>query len=93
MFHDQSKHTNAHCHFIKEYVAKMDFQLKHTKLQDQVADISQSLLTLRDYGSYEPYSELPIKFLGVVEIKLDLAFKLNIEKFDFIVTKVIGDFL
>lgn len=75
VFHDRSKHIGTRYHFIRERAAKKEVQLKHTK---PVLRTSQSLSSLRSSASCELYWELPIKFKGDVENKLDWGFKNDI---------------
>ena len=39
MQHSRTKHIEVHHHFIQDYVAKGDINLKHVRTEKQLADI------------------------------------------------------
>ena len=45
VFHDQSKHIDIRCHFIRDYVQWGAVQLRYTPTGEQVADILTKALS------------------------------------------------
>ena len=45
VFHDQSKHIDIRCHFIRDYVQRGAVQLQYTPTGEQVADILTKALS------------------------------------------------
>lgn len=49
VFHDRSKHIDTRYHFIREYIARKEVQIKYVKSQDQAADIFTKPLKQEDF--------------------------------------------
>ena len=47
VYHDRSKQKDTRYHFVRECIAKKEVELKYVKSHDQVADILQSLSSLK----------------------------------------------
>ncbi|XP_070036279.1 uncharacterized mitochondrial protein AtMg00810-like [Nicotiana tomentosiformis] len=49
VYHDRSKHMDPRYHFIREYIAKKEVELKYVKSHDQIADIFTKPLKVEDF--------------------------------------------
>ena len=71
-FHDRSKHIDTRYHYIKEWVARKEVQVKYVKSQGQVADIFSKSLKYEDFIKMKSLIEVVKSSLrGVLNNKLD----------------------
>ena len=50
VYHDRSKHINTRYHFIREWIARKDVQVIHTRSENQVADILTKPINEKDFS-------------------------------------------